>query len=368
MIRCSRCVMPNTRPDTPFVDGVCQACINYANRPQIDWDTRKEELLQLLDRHHGECIVPSSGGKDSTYQVIKLLELGANVTVVTARTCHLTAIGRANIDNLARHARTIEVVPNMTVRAKLNHMGLKMVGDISWPEHVAIFTTPWKVAAQLSIPLIFYGENPQDQYGGPIGSETAKEMSARWRSEFGGFLGLRPNDLIGINGITARDMEDYMLPVSHVLMEAHFLGAYLPWDSHWNANVAMQAGMQLYRDGFGVAFPPTKANLWPAENLDNAQTGIHDHFMYLKYGYGRGCAQASVDIRSGMANREEALAWVEKYDGAYPYNYAGVPIQHALDRIGMTLQRFWEIKDQYTNWDLFSRIDHRSDGTPKLKA
>jgi hypothetical protein len=142
-------------------------------------------------------LVPSSGGKDSTYQVLTLLELGADVTVVTARTCHLTAIGRANIDNLARYARTIEVVPNMTVRAKLNRLGLELVGDISWPEHAAIFSTPFRVAVETGHTLLMYGENPQDQYGGPLGTEEARTMTRRWVTEFGGFLGLRPSDFVG---------------------------------------------------------------------------------------------------------------------------------------------------------------------------
>ncbi|CAB4223484.1 hypothetical protein UFOVP1670_74, partial [uncultured Caudovirales phage] len=117
MNRCKLCVIPDTRPDTQFTDGVCSACISSARRPQIDWEARKKELIALLDRHHGECIVPSSGGKDSTAQVLMLQELGARVTVVTATTCHLTTIGRKNIDNLARYATTIEVSPNKTVRA-----------------------------------------------------------------------------------------------------------------------------------------------------------------------------------------------------------------------------------------------------------
>jgi len=371
MIRCSKCVMPNTRPDTPFVDGVCQACINYANRPQIDWAARQRALEELLDRFHGECIVPSSGGKDSTYQVMKLLELGANVTVVTARTCHLTPIGRANIDNLARHARTIEVVPNMTVRAKLNRLGLEMVGDISWPEHVAIFTTPFRMAADLRIPLIIYGENPQDQYGGPKGSEEAKTMTHRWRSEFGGFLGLRPNDLVGQLGITSRDMEDYYIDLpmrrpDHDGFEAHFLGAYIPWDSHHNAEVALQAGMQLLRDQFGIAHPPAAANLWPAENLDNAQTGLHDHMMWRKYGYGRGCAQASVDVRSGIAERDHALKWVMAADSLFPNQYADVPIAEVLDRIGMTRQKLNQIMDQFTNWEIMRRVEDDASATPTL--
>lgn len=354
MIRCNTCVMPNTRPDTPFVNGTCQACINYSKRPEVDWHQRGIQLAELLDRHHGECIVPSSGGKDSTAQVMKLLAMGANVTVVTARTCHLTDIGRKNIDNLARHARTIEVVPNMTVRAKLNRLGLEMVGDISWPEHVAIFTIPFNVASDLRCPLMFFGENPQDQYGGPLGSEEAWHMTNRWRSEFGGFLGLRPDDMVGQRGITDRDMDDYRLKNPSSNTVAHFLGAYLPWDSHHNAEVAMQAGMSPYRDTDGIARPPACANLWPAENLDNAQTGLHDYLMYRKYGYGRGCAQASVDVRMGLGTREQALEWVRRNDGLYPHEYAGVLAEEVLERIGMSLQEFKEVERRFVNLDLFT--------------
>ena len=342
ILRCKCCCMPNTRPDTPFVDGVCSACLSYAKRPQIDWENRKSELLALLDRHDGRCLVPSSGGKDSSYQVHTLLELGADVTVVTARTCHLTPIGRANIDNLARYARTIEVVPNMTVRAKLNRLGLELVGDISWPEHAAIFSTPFNVALDQGIGLMFYGENPQDQYGGPVGSEVARQLTMRWRSEFGGFLGLRPGDFVGMEGITDRDMQDYMVRTNqNAPIEAHFLGQYLPWDSRRNTVVAVEKGMQCER--------PSHANFWHSENLDNAQTGIHDYFMFLKYGFGRGCQQISVDVRAGRESREGALEWVLTYDGWFPSIYAGVKLQEVLDRIGVKRERFSELCEQFRN-------------------
>lgn len=357
LVRCKTCVMPNTRPDTPFVDGECQACINYRRRPQIDWGERRQQLLQLLDRHDGRVLVPSSGGKDSTYQVMTLLELGADVTVVTARTCHLTAVGRANIDNLARHARTIEVVPNMTVRAKLNRLGLEMVGDISWPEHAAIFSTPFRVALETGHKLLMYGENPQDQYGGPQGTEDAQTMTRRWITEFGGFLGLRPDDFVGVEDITERDMADYRMPSPTLMspslsdinstargIEAHFLGAYLAWDSRRNAEVAQQAGMITF-----AGVPPAHANWWAAENLDNAQTGLHDYFGYLKYGYNRGCAQISVDVRAGRIKREHALQWVEEHDHLFPTFYCGVHVGEILDRIGMTDTQFRAVKEQFTN-------------------
>lgn len=346
MIRCKCCCMPATRPDTAWINGICSACLNYQKRPTIDWGARKAELLALLDRHDGRCIVPSSGGKDSSAQVLTLLELGADVTVVTARTCHLTMVGRANIDNLARYARTIEVVPNMTVRAKLNRLGLELVGDISWPEHCAIFSTPFNVALDMKIPLIFYGENPQDQYGGPLGSDEAKQLTMRWRSEFGGFLGLRPADFIGMEGITERDMEDYMVRQNQDFpIEAHFLGQYLPWDSRKNAEVAIKAGMTTY------GLPPSSANWWPWENVDNAQTGVHDYFMHLKFSFGRGCQQISVDVRTGAVKREHALQWVEANDHLFPAEYCGVTLYEVLDRIGMEPKRFHQLCDQF-------RADH----------
>lgn len=349
MNRCKLCVIPDTRPDTAFIDGVCSACISYAKRKTIDWEAREKELLRILEDtpRNGtgyDCIVPSSGGKDSHWQVLKLIELGVRPLVVTATTCHLTDIGRRNIDNLARYATTIEVSPNKTVRAKLNRLGLQLVGDISWPEHVSIFTTPFRVACDLGIPLLFYGENPQEAYGGPQGTDEAREMTRRWVSEFGGFLGLRPRDMIGQEGITEQDMLDYEPPsaerVQKLGVRAYFLGQFYEWDSQRNAEVAIDHGM-LQRVG------PKLVNWWHFENLDNAQTGIHDYGMFLKYGYGRGAAQISVDIRAGRIPREYAMDWVREYDGRPPDTYMGVSLDEVAERIGMTGDEILSTLDKF---------------------
>lgn len=355
MIRCRTCAMPNTRPDLHFDEtGQCSACRSVkAKQEEIDWYERELELSRLLDRFHGEVIVPSSGGKDSTYQAIRLKEMGADVTAVTARTCHLTPIGRKNIDNLAKHVRTIEVVPDMTVRATLNRLGLELVGDISWPEHASIFTIPLRVAADIGTKLVMYGECPQAEYGGPQGSEQARQMTSRWISEFGGFLGLRPSDFVGMNGITKRDMDDYSLPsgLEEAGIEAHFLGAYEPWDSHRNAEVAINNGMSVMPGGI----PPSRANFWVAENLDNLQTIIHDHAMYRKYGFGRFASQISVDVRHGLISKQEADALVCAYDGLLTEEYAGVQVHQALSNIDITIGELLAILDGFTNWDLFDR-------------
>ena len=347
VIRCRLCLMPDTRPDTEFVDGVCSACIAYDKRKDIDWDARKDELLRILSdapNRDYTCIVPSSGGKDSHWQVLTLLELGARPLVVTATTCHLTPIGRRNLDNLSRYADTIEITPNREVRARINKLSLELVGDISWAEHVLIHTVPFTMAAQMDIPLVFYGENPLCEYGGPLELQSHNRMTRRWVSEFGGFLGMRPADFVAMEGITEQDMAPYIynpgLVLPELAFEVYFLGQFLPWDSRQNAAKAMQHGFE--------PMLPCQANWWRfGENLDNAQTGIHDYFMWLKYGYGRACAQLSVDIRSGIITRENALKELECRDGLFPESYCGVPMSSILDRIGLTRAELNKIMADY---------------------
>lgn len=349
MTRCRTCVMPTTRPDTYFDgSGECSACVSYRNRSSVDWGARKLELVRLLERHDGRVIVPSSGGKDSTYQVLTLLELGADVTVVTATTCDLSEIGRANIDNLSRYATTIEVTPNRKVRAKLNRIALNMVGDCSWPEHVLINCVPFRVAMERGIPLIFYGEAPLREYGSPPGLEEQTVMTKRWISEFGGQLGLRPSDLVGTDGITARDMAEYTMPSIDNMRDvtAFWLGQFVgPWDSERNAMEATAKGM--------IWLLPTPANRWAFENQDNLQTGAHDFFCWLKYGFGRGCAQASVEIRAGATDRSAALEWVRHNDGLFPLTYLGVSLDSILNRINMGRDEFLCACNRFMNKDLF---------------
>jgi hypothetical protein len=237
--------------------------------------------------------------------------------------------------------RTVEIVPNQTVRKKLNRISLETCGDISWPEHASIFRMPFQAALDMGKKLIVYGENPLNQYGSPPGLEEGKEMSVQWASEFGGFLGLRPDDFIGMEGITKRDMADYQAPdvasIKSAGVAAVFLGQYIPWDSHRNAEVARVHGMSVPGE------PPAKANWWVEENLDNYQTGLHDYGLYLKYGYTRGTAQASVDMRSGRITREQGLQIAERCEAnATPYKYLDLLADEILEPIGLNFNKFME--------------------------
>ena len=157
---CKKCIIPDTRPDQIFdSSGVCNACLSYERNQKINWKDRSEELKNLIDeakksRSSWKCVIPSSGGKDSTYQALRAKELGLNPVLVTATTCDISNLGRKNLENLkALGFDTIEISNSGKIRSKLNKIGLELIGDIAWPEHVSIFTVPIRFALNYKIPL-----------------------------------------------------------------------------------------------------------------------------------------------------------------------------------------------------------------------
>ena len=354
---CKSCIIPSTRPDQ-FIDtdGVCIACKNFENRKKINWDKRKEKFLKIIDNldlndKSWNCIIPSSGGKDSTYQALKCRELGLNPLIVTATTCDLSDLGKQNIQNLKdKGFDTIEFTTNPNIRAKINNFCLKEIGDISWPEHVTIFTIPFKIAVYFNIKLIIYGENPQFEYGGP--SETVDEfiLNRKWMEEFGGLIGLRVQDILLSKNFTEKEISAYKYPTMEELEEKKiiglFLGHFFEWDSLKNYEVAKENGFKEY-------IPNLEGCYFNFEKIDNHQHGIHDYFKFLKFGFGRATDQLSYLIRRKKISRSEAIKIVKNAEGKYPKSYMGKPLKDILNKIGMTENEFKKICESFTNKNIF---------------
>ena len=350
--------MPHTKPHLKFTEeGICDACRIYGEREDIDWDSRKKELLTILDKYRSkdgtnwDCVVPVSGGKDSTYQVIRMLQLGMNPLCVTSTTCDLSEIGRKNIENIKNlGVDYIEVTPNPVVRRKLNRIGLTQIGDISWPEHISINTIPIRVAVQYGIKLIVWGENSQNEYGGPAAATESNVLTWEWLLQFAGFVGLRVSDVIGMDGIEKKDMITYTYPsdedLARVGVTGIFLGYYLPWDGYSNALLAQA-------NGFETLSHTVEGSIVNYENLDNHQTGIHDYFKFLKFGFGRATDISCLHTRRGRITREDALALVKKHDGKFPWTYLDKPIEDILAPLDMSVEEFVKICDRFTNKKLF---------------
>src|SRR3989338_157414 len=356
---CVRCIMPHTKPDLHIdEEGVCNACLSIEKRKEIDWGQRKTELLEVLAKHrrngsNWDCIVPVSGGKDSTYQVIRMLQMGLNPLCVTSTTCDLADIGRKNIENLKRlGVDHFEFSPNPIIRAKLNRIGLTEVGDISWPEHVGIFTIPVRAAVQFNVPLIIWGENSQNEYGGPAAASENNVLTRQWLEEFGGLLGMRVSDLTETYGIERRHLLPYQYPSDEELQRVGvtglFLGHYLPWDGLSNALIAQA-------NGFTTFDKPVEGSMVNYENLDNHQTGIHDYFKFLKFGFSRATDIACLHVRRGRITRQDAIEIVKARDGKFPWSCLDKPLEDILAPLDVSVDEFIKVCDRFTNKKLFKR-------------
>ena len=354
---CKRCIMPNTRPDQYLnSQGICNACLSYDYQNKINWKKRNTDLLEIIKRKNlskdrWNCVVPGSGGKDSTYQIIRAKELGLNPVFVTASTCDLSEIGRKNLENIKNIGfDIIEISNNAKVRAKINKIGLQLLGDISWPEHVSIFTAPVKFALAYNIPLILWGENPQLEYGGPEESLNNSILDQKWMEEFGGLIGFRVSDLIENHNFKKHELEIYNYPHKDILKKKSILGIFLGYYERWDALRNYEVSK---KNGF-VAYEPTLEGCYfNFEKIDNYQHGIHDYFKYLKFGFARATDQLCYLIRRDQISREKGIKLAQKLEGKYPKSYMGKSLNKILSKIGVSEKEFIEICDNFTNKKIF---------------
>ena len=353
---CKKCLYPNTKPQLEFNDdGICSACTNNKLKETIDWNKKKNELKQILEKNKSkdgssyDCIIPVSGGKDSTYQTYVIKEeFGLNPLVVNFHPLDQTEIGRKNLENLKKiGVDCIEFSPNPKTYLKLAKYGLTELGDFQWPEHIGIFTIPVQIAVRYNVPLIIWGENPQLEYGQPTDIENETILDRQWMEKNGGFFldKIKPQDMTEY-GFSISDLKPYLYPtddeIKQVGVTGIFLGTYIKWDIFKQLELVKKLGFSENEDVKEGTY-----DKW--ENLDVYFTVFHDYFKFLKYGFGRTTDHVSIEMRYGRMNREEAIKLIKKYEGKIPTKY----LKEFLKAANITINEFEEICDKFTNKELF---------------
>jgi len=189
---CTKCVISNQRPsstvefkntknkkkETIEFDkrGVCSACrfAEYKEK-KINWKKREKELIKLCDNHrskngHYDCIVPGSGGKDSSFTAhILKYKYGMNPLTVTWSPHLYTGIGWKNITNWIHKGGLDNVLftPNGKIHALLTGLAFENLLHPFQPFIIGQRYIGPKMAVMYNVPLIFYGEN-QAEYGNNI--------------------------------------------------------------------------------------------------------------------------------------------------------------------------------------------------------
>ena len=355
---CKKCLYPDTKPQLEFNgDGICSACTNVKMKEEIDWDKKRKEFVQILEKYtdkdgkNYDCIIPVSGGKDSMYQTYVMKEeFGLNPLVINFHPLDQTDVGKKNLESLKKiGVDCIEFSPNPNVYQKLAKYGLTELGDFQWPEHIGIFTVPVQIAVKYKIPLIIWGENPQLEYGQPTDINKDTILDRKWLEKNGGyFLEIIKPEGMTKHGFDIKDLKPYLYPsddeIKQVGITGIFLGTYIKWDIFKQLEFVKTLGFSENDE--------TKEGTYDKwENLDVYFTVFHDYFKFLKYGFGRTTDHASIEIRYGKMTREHGLELVKIHEGKIPRKY----LKQFLESAQITEEEFHEICDKFTTKELFEK-------------
>lgn len=320
---CSRCVYPSSSavPLTFDQDGVCSGCRVHDQKKQIDWDERFEWLLELVEpyrRSSGyECIIGVSGGKDSYYQTHFVKEkLGLKPLLVTYNGNNYLEVGWHNLLRMKEVFKVDHIIysPSVDCLIRMNRLCFRKMGDMNWQNHAGIATLPMKMAMQLNLSLVFWGEHGWTDLGGMHSLHDLVEYTARYRKD----QLLRGFDWYDMLGDPEDPVEEHELEwckypsdeeIERVGVRGIFIGNYDPWDANAHTKLVTE------KYGWQPSPVPFERTYRRISNLDDRyENGAHDYLKYVKFGYGRATDHASKDIRAGYMTRQEGVEMVKKHD------------------------------------------------------
>ena len=186
--RCTRCILPETMPFINFDSkGVCNYCRNYKSR-----NTPKpiEELLDIVKpyrrKHHNDCIVPFSGGRDSCYGLhLVVNELKMKPVTYTYDWGMITDLGSYNANQMCTKLGIENIVITSDISKKIKNISINLKAWLKSPNlgMVSILTAGDKHAFK-------YIETVKRQTGINLNLWSVNPLEITYFKA--GFLGIKP--------------------------------------------------------------------------------------------------------------------------------------------------------------------------------
>lgn len=347
---CNKCVTPETHDTIMFDDkGICSVCRQVEYRDEkIDWEARKEELDAIVMDYKGkglyDCIVPFSGGKDSTFQlwyIIKVLKM--KPLVVRFNHWGYRPLVQENNTRVFKllGADVFEFTANWHVVRELMLESLKRRGDFCWHCHTGIYAGVIHIAIKFEVPLVFWGESLAEYHSWYSYEEKEEVDEKRFNRAMN--QGITADDMYEFlqGRVEKRDLWMFAYPsrkdVQRLKLKSICLGNYIKWDTKKQVDIIKEKlgwqGQQVEGVMPGYDY----------EKIECQFQGIRDFAKYVKRGYGRSNHLASIDIRNNRLTREEGLKLAQEYDGKKP---ASLPL--FLEKLNLTEAEFYEILSKHT--------------------
>ncbi len=361
---CKKCLTTDLRPNGVMEDGICLPCKyadntktqNYEIKLKIFQDKVKNILKQKKKSNPTyDCIVGVSAGKDSTRQAHWVRDrLGLRPLLVCAAypPKQMSHIGASNMSNLIEMGFDVIVAtPAPQSSKELVLYGFKEFGNLCKPTEMSLFSTVPRLAIDLKINLIFWGENPALQVGDSA-SLGIDEFDAN---------NLRNMNTISSGGNTWIDdiirephlKDHYIYPTKDSFEKNKVNILYLGpvWDD-WS-----DLGNSIYASLQGLELKPEQkedtGDLLEACMLDEEFTNINYMLKYYKLGFGRASDYVNGQIREGKITRQEGIKIVEKYDGVCSDRI----IESFCKYVSISKSEFWNITNKWVNKDIFDIVE-----------
>jgi N-acetyl sugar amidotransferase len=319
---CNRCCLPETMEGISFDEfGVCTPCRSSEQKMHVNWEDREAGLLKTLNNHKNQkyydCILPISGGKDSTFQAhILVTKYKINPLSVTHGQNWYSREGRYNLENMLQKF-DLDHLFFTASRSSIKKSATKSIdaiGDACWHCHIGAGAFVIQTAVKWGLELMIWGESIAEQDG--RGSYyDQQEHSALYNVEVSALI--RAEDYDNKN-ISKNELNQWYFPSEEKIKESKIrylhLGDFIFWDEEKQVEFV------------------AKEYEWMGSQVENAfkgykstecvMAGVHDYLNFLKRGVGRSTVQATDDVKRGIITRSEGMELAKKHDSQRP---------HALD-------------------------------------
>lgn len=328
--RCKRCHLPETYETIEFDgEGICNVCRSTEHKSTIDWSERKRLLDALVakyrDKGDYDCIVPFSGGKDSTFQLYYLVnEYKLKPLVVRFNHGFMRQTIERNNERTFKKlgVDVIEFTPNWKIVKRVMLEAFRRKTDFCWHCHSGIYTYPLRIATKFNIPLLFWGEPLAEisHYYSYLNDEIEYEDETKFNMCRN--LGITAEDMFGMidspeNPVDRRDLIPYTYPPLKELKKIGYcsvcLGSFIPWDYTKNTEIIKR---ELGWEADELEGVPGEINEH-GEKIECFMQGARDYIKFLKRGYSRITQISAFHIRNGRMSPDEALPFIAK-EGSRP--------------------------------------------------
>jgi N-acetyl sugar amidotransferase len=350
LTKCGSCLLPETYETIEFDQkGTCNICRGKQFRDEkIDWPARKVMLDELVEQYRGkydyDCIVPFSGGKDSTFTLWYLVTQ-YKLKPLVVRFDHGFMRDTLEENNIRTFKKlgvdVISFTPNWKLVKRLMLEALRRKGDFCWHCHTGIFSYPMHIAVKFNVPLVFWGE-PSSEYT-QYYDYAEEEIEQVDETRFNRFvnLGITAEDMYGMIkddfDVQPRDLLPYTYPQMRDLKKLRYnsvcLGSYIPWDVKKQVEIIER---ELGWKGDQVEGMPWEE--YPYEKIECYMQGMRDYIKYLKRGYSRVSQMVALDLRNGRITKEEGERLVQDFEGRKPPS-----LELFLDYVGLSEGEFNEV-------------------------